>query len=371
MSKATILVVEDEAVTAMALKKTLTDMDYSVCGIEPTAEEAIKRAGELFPDIILMDIYLAGTMSGIEAAENIRIRYQIPVIYLTAFSDEKHIQKARITAPYGYILKPVRERELKTTIEMALSRKILEQELLESYETIRVLLNATTDMHYLMDADGKFLVVSESLAKKIGKMPKQLVGTPVFDTVASGSLSPQMVCYNRSLLENGKIQFEERFKGHWYNVEIQPISNRKGSIARYAVHIHDITRIKTIEEQLHKNEEYFRLLIETSSDIIIVLNPDGTFRNDSISFDHAAGYQEKESSAGLKIFDLLQKESVSSAQQIFSEVLNTPFMMKPVCLTFKTRSGGKMTLDGIFSNMNDNPIIQGILLYGWIIQTPH
>ncbi|MEN6395720.1 MAG: response regulator [Methanoregula sp.] len=367
MSKPTILIVEDEAVTAMALKKSLTDMDYDVCGVEPTGEVAIKKAGELNPDIILMDIYLAGDMSGIEAAENIRLRYQIPVIYLTAFSDEKHIQKARITAPYGYILKPVRERELKTTIEMALSRKILEQELGESYETIRVLLNATSDMHYLMDANGKYLVVSESLAKKVGKTPKQLVGTQVFDTVASGMLSPRMACYNRSPIEREKIQFEELFNERWYTIEIQPISNGKGAIAKYAVHIHDITRIKNIEEQLHKNEEYFRLLIETSSDVIIVLNPDGTFRNDSISFDHAAGFAEKQSSAGLKIFDLLQKDHVNAARQIFNEVLNTPYMMKPLFLVFKTKNGGKITLDGIISNMNENPIIQGILLYGWLV----
>ena len=120
MSETTILIVEDEAVTAMALKRSLTNMGYSICGVFPTGEQAVQKAAELNPDLILMDIKLAGKMTGINAAAEIRATSTVPVIYLTAFSDDRVVNAAKVTGPFGYILKPVREQELKTTIETAL-----------------------------------------------------------------------------------------------------------------------------------------------------------------------------------------------------------------------------------------------------------
>ncbi|MCQ1537496.1 response regulator [Methanocalculus taiwanensis] len=126
MSTATILIVEDEAITALAIKKTLLKLGYSVCGIVPKADLAVLKAREQNPDLILMDIRLAGEKTGIEAAAEILAHQSIPVIYLTAFSDDHYLKEAKKTEPYGYLLKPVHDQELKATIEMALHKHAME-----------------------------------------------------------------------------------------------------------------------------------------------------------------------------------------------------------------------------------------------------
>ncbi len=124
-----ILVVEDESVVALDICKTLIALHYDVTAMASTGEEAIDQAASKRPGLVLMDIKLAGTMSGIEAAEEIQRRFNIPVIYLTAHSDSRTLQQAQITEPYGYCLKPFDEAELRVAIEMGLykHKKITER----------------------------------------------------------------------------------------------------------------------------------------------------------------------------------------------------------------------------------------------------
>jgi CheY-like chemotaxis protein len=120
MNRAKILVVEDEPEVTETLKLTLKKLGYNVVGCENTAENAIHSAGELHPDIVLMDIELAGKMDGIQAADTIRKKYHIPVIYITAICDTKTLERVGASIPYGFILKPFKEEELHTVIEIAL-----------------------------------------------------------------------------------------------------------------------------------------------------------------------------------------------------------------------------------------------------------
>ncbi|MGZ4856738.1 MAG: methanogen output domain 1-containing protein [Methanobacteriaceae archaeon] len=120
MSKYRILVVEDEAIVAMGIKEKLEDLGHEVVDIVFNGEEAVEKAIKIEPDLILMDIILKGDMDGIEAASEIRNRLDIPIIYLTAYSDEEILKRARMTEPYGYILKPFNNSELNANIEMAL-----------------------------------------------------------------------------------------------------------------------------------------------------------------------------------------------------------------------------------------------------------
>lgn len=120
MTKSYILVVEDEAIVAMGIKQKLEDLGHQVADIVYTGEDAVKTALEKEPDLILMDIVLKGHMDGIEAAAKIRKQLDIPVIYLTAYSDEEVLERARMTEPYGYIIKPFKKSELNANIEMAL-----------------------------------------------------------------------------------------------------------------------------------------------------------------------------------------------------------------------------------------------------------
>jgi two-component system, response regulator PdtaR len=115
-----ILVVEDEIIVAMGIKETLKDLGHEVVDIVSTGEGAVEKARKLEPDLILMDIVLKGGMDGIEAASKIRNQLNIPIIYLTAYSDEEILKRARMTEPYGYLLKPFNGDELNANIEMAL-----------------------------------------------------------------------------------------------------------------------------------------------------------------------------------------------------------------------------------------------------------
>lgn len=246
------MIVEDEAITAMALKSSLEDMGYSICGVAPTGELAVQKAGELHPDLILMDIMLAGRMSGIEAAEEIRMSYKIPVIFLTAFSDDQYINEAKLTEPFGYILKPVREQELKTTIEMAFYKHAMERIVREQAEIIRVLLNETHDLHFVMDKSGLFLAVNEALAKRAGREIDELIGSAVSEMVESGYLSPTMGGKTLPPILNYSLKYEEEFAGSWYDIGIHPIFDTDGTVAKYAVHIHDTTQVKVMGERLRK-----------------------------------------------------------------------------------------------------------------------
>lgn len=120
MAKASVLVVEDESIVAKDIKLSLEKMGYSVIGICATGKDAYQTAVKSKPNIILMDIMLKGEMDGIETAGLIKKELNLPVIYLTANADEKTLQKAKITEPYGYIIKPFKEIDLHTSIEMAI-----------------------------------------------------------------------------------------------------------------------------------------------------------------------------------------------------------------------------------------------------------
>jgi signal transduction histidine kinase len=122
MSTARVLIVEDESIIALDIQTSLQSAGYQVVSIAATAEEALDDTANLQPDLVLMDIRLHGEMDGVETAEQIRQKWRLPVVFLTAHADENTLSRAKKSQPFGYILKPFEDRELVTTIEIALSR---------------------------------------------------------------------------------------------------------------------------------------------------------------------------------------------------------------------------------------------------------
>ncbi len=122
MGKTRIMVVEDEGVVAMQIAETLKGLGYDVPMIAMTGEEAVTKLLETEPDLVLMDIHLRGGVSGIEAARRIRQRLDVPVVYLTAFSDSETLDQAQLTEPYGYVLKPYEEKSLHAILQMSLMK---------------------------------------------------------------------------------------------------------------------------------------------------------------------------------------------------------------------------------------------------------
>ncbi|MBN3894771.1 MAG: response regulator [Nostoc sp. NOS(2021)] len=145
MTNAKILVVEDEAIVAKDLQYRLIKFGYTVPAIASSGEEAINKAVEISPDLVLMDIKLKGSMDGIEAAQEIYKRLDIPVIYLTAYADENTLERAKITEPFGYLLKPFKERELQINIEITLTKHGLERQLKVNKKWLDALLRSISD----------------------------------------------------------------------------------------------------------------------------------------------------------------------------------------------------------------------------------
>jgi two-component system, response regulator PdtaR len=156
MTNTSIILVEDEIIVAADVKNRLENMGYSVLGIFDNGDEAIQKAGELKPNLVLMDIVLKGEMDGIDAAQNIRELYDIPIIYLTAYADEKTLERAKVTEPFGYVLKPFEDREIQSAIEMALYKHKMEKRLKASEEKYRKLVE-------------KFLRVSTEILNELSK----------------------------------------------------------------------------------------------------------------------------------------------------------------------------------------------------------
>jgi CheY-like chemotaxis protein len=121
MAKANIIVVEDEGIVSIDIRSMLKRAGYDIAAVAFLGEEAVKKAEEAHPDLVLMDIGLKGGIDGIEAAKKIRKQLQIPIVFLTGYADEKTLAKAREADPSGFIIKPINEEELYKTIEHALN----------------------------------------------------------------------------------------------------------------------------------------------------------------------------------------------------------------------------------------------------------
>lgn len=144
-----ILVVEDESIVRKDIERSLIKLGYQVVAQADNGEKAIELARSTKPDIALMDIQIKGDMTGIETAEIIKGELDIPVIYLTAFADDTTLSKAKLTEPHGYILKPFKEIDLHTTIEMAIHKHSKEREVKVENELLKSLTNFKSDAEYL------------------------------------------------------------------------------------------------------------------------------------------------------------------------------------------------------------------------------
>lgn len=172
MSKATILIVEDEAIVAADLSCKLGQLGYEVIGTTDRGEEAIHSARELNPDLVLMDIRLAGTMDGVEAAEIIHREFNLPVIYLTAHSDRATLDRAKLTEPFGYMLKPFDDLALETHIEMALYKHQAESKLRQVHEELELHVYARTKE--LKEAEKMLKEINETLERRVAERTIEL-----------------------------------------------------------------------------------------------------------------------------------------------------------------------------------------------------
>jgi len=182
VTPADIFIVEDERIVAEDIQSRLKHLGYRVVGAISSGETAIQKAGEIRPDLVLMDIRLAGPMDGIEAAESIRVRFDIPVVFLTAHADDRTLELAKRTEPFGYVLKPFDDRELHTSIEMALYKHRAGQSLRESESRFREIAETAAALIFLYRGD-QFIYANPFMLTLTGYTKEELYATKFWEIV--------------------------------------------------------------------------------------------------------------------------------------------------------------------------------------------
>ena len=272
-----ILVVEDESIVAMDIKHRLENMGYIVPAITSSGEEAVAKAAESNPDLVLMDIVLKGEMDGIDAAQQIKDNFDIPVVYLTAYSDEKTLKRAKITGPFGYIIKPFEDRELHSAIEVALYKHEMESKLKENEKWLSTTLESIGDAVITTDEKG-CITFMNPIAQKITEWKQEeALGKPlesIFKTINEETGTP-IESPVTEVLQNG---FITSMKDHTTLITkngsqlpiddtIAPIKDDKKNINGIVLIFQDITQRKNAEkekEQLLKEKargELFSFLL--------------------------------------------------------------------------------------------------------------
>jgi two-component system, cell cycle sensor histidine kinase and response regulator CckA len=179
LKKKKILIVEDEMIIANDLQDVLRKFGYEVCDIITSGESAVKAALQHKPDLILMDIMLAKKMTGMEAAGKIRKNMDVPLIYVTAYADDSTIEKAISTNPYGYLVKPFDDKELKVALELAFYKFSMENKLRKNEERYRSIFENIQDVYIETNLNGKILEISPSIEKITIFKRKKLINTAI------------------------------------------------------------------------------------------------------------------------------------------------------------------------------------------------
>ena len=232
-TSARILIVEDEAIVAMDIRHRLEKLGYVPVRSVASGEEAVKAAAELDPDLILMDIQLAGAVDGIEAAGLIRERRGTPVIFLTAYSDRASLERAKVADAFGYVLKPFEERELGIAIEMALYKEQMQRRLSESREWLHGTVGALYEGVVTTDAGGTLLFMNRRAEELVGWSETEAVGLhvdavvrtePIPSTEFSTEVLPEAV---RLIRRDGSVAYVERRTGEISEPAKRPAEGRE------------------------------------------------------------------------------------------------------------------------------------------------
>src|SRR4249920_1075920 len=314
-----ILVVEDQRLIAADIENTLKKLGYVVVGNVSTGEDAIGKSDQLRPELVLMDVHLRGEMDGIRAAEIIRDRFNVPVVYLTAYADEETILRAKKTTPFGYLVKPFNERELRATIEIALYMHQMERTLADerarrhAAEEFKILVDGVRDYAiFMLDGDGRVTTWNSGAERLKGYKTDEIIGK---DFSVFYTEEERQAGHPKRLLEtaqrDGRYE-EENWRVRkdgtrfWASVIITAIRNESGTLIGFAKVTRDLSERRLAEEQreaerhetervLRESEERFRLLVDEVRDYaIFFLDSEGQVMTWNMGAERIKGYRADE-----------------------------------------------------------------------------
>ncbi|RYX95087.1 PAS domain S-box protein, partial [bacterium] len=319
MQKEKILIVEDERIVSIDLKYILTNLGYDVVGLTSKGYEAIEYTLNNKVDAILMDIGLRGDIDGIETAIQIKKNIDIPIVFVTANSDESTLQRSKEAKPQGYILKPFNDREIRTTLEMAIFKHNIDLKMKESEEWLFTTLKSIGDAVIATDKDGnvKFMnhiaenltgwTQEEAKGKQLNEVfvivneyTRDTVENPVEKVFREGKIVG---------LANHTILISRDNKEYHIDDAAAPIKNRQDIIDGVVLTFRDITDKKEIENQLSETQIRFSLFMDNSPTVSWIKDPkDWGFMYINKRFRDVFKL-DNESVKGLTDFDIWDKKT--------------------------------------------------------------
>jgi two-component system sensor histidine kinase/response regulator len=290
VNNARILIAEDEIIVAHNLKSRLEGLGYEVPAIAVSGEETVQRAAEVQPDLVLMDVRLQGEMSGIEAAEQIRAAHDIPVVYLTGYADDVTLAQAKITEPFGYVLKPFEMRELRSTIEMALYKYALDLRLRESERRYRQIVETLQEGVWLLDREGNTTYVNPRMAAMLGYTVDEMLGHPLscfMDEQDTALASRYLGRRAQGVSEQHEFEFRHKDGRRVYTLlETAPLTDEKGNYSGAIAGVIDITEQMRTGQQLRLQA----VALEAAANAIVITDAEGTILWANPAFARLTGY---------------------------------------------------------------------------------
>ncbi|MCB0729464.1 MAG: PAS domain S-box protein [Ignavibacteriae bacterium] len=326
MNQAKILVVEDESIVSLEIQSRLEELGYEVAGAVYSGEDAVSTSKEISPDLILMDINLRGDIDGIEAANQIKGALNIPIIYMTAYADEETIQRAKVSEPYAYIIKPIEVRELLTSIEIALFKSQMEKKLIESERRFRGLFENATLGLYRMNLDCEVLMANNALITMLGY--ESLAELNERNNNKDGYLNPNK--RNEFINELEKKGSITAFESEWkrkdgsviYISESASKNIDEFGNAVYEGTVENITERKLAENNLRDSEEILHKVFDNVYNGIIIHDTEGNILkvNDKILQFHGLNTEQFKN---LTVSDLLDdKNTLEKLKAEWKKVIN-------------------------------------------------
>ena len=325
-SKIRILIVEDESIVAEDIQNSLKSLGYDVSNIITSGEVVFKEIENNPPDVILMDIVLKGQLSGIDVAEEIKEKSDIPVIYLTAYANMQTLEKAKLTEPYGYMVKPFNIKELQSTLEMALYKSRMEKKLKRRNVWISSVLNSIADGVVATDKQGKITFVNSIAENLIGTKKNKIIGSSIEDILNLGDENTNKAVKNylSKLLKNKKIDSlswsanmisKNNFKIP-VDSSIAPIITDNDAIEGVVVVFRDVSERKKMEFNLKARNLELEALntianrVSSTLDLKIIVNKalDEILRIMDFSKGCAFIYNEEGKALTVKVFRNISKE---------------------------------------------------------------
>jgi PAS domain S-box-containing protein len=304
MASPKILIVEDENIVAKDLQKRLINLGYDIVGLASTGEEALKKAIATSPDLVLMDVRLKGEMSGIEAASTLRFQYGIAIVYLSAYADNDTLKRASKTEPFGYILKPFEERELHTTIEMALYRKELERRFKENETWYGTTLRSIGEAVIATDTIGAIKFMNSAAENITGWKMSEVLGEDLLrvfrttqDAIDTQSANPvEQILRNKitAVIKNHATLHSREGREIPIDESASPIKDDLGNTVGVVLVFQDVTERKRVQDALRASQSYSQNIIDSSLDMVIAVDLERRIIEFNKAAEETFGYAKEE-----------------------------------------------------------------------------